>query len=53
VLRVFDDLKQRGVMVSPCAAWELRFVTHRHIGDTEVDQAISAFAGVWNDQARR
>jgi threonine aldolase len=47
------DLKQRGVMVSPCAAWELRFVTHRHIGDTEVDQAISAFAGVWNDQARR
>jgi threonine aldolase len=46
-------LKQRGVMVSPCAAWELRFVTHRHIGDAEVDQAISAFAGVWNDQARR
>lgn len=46
-------LKQRGVMVSPCAAWELRFVTHRHIGDTEVDQAISAFAGIWNEQAHR
>jgi len=40
-------LKPRGVMVSPCAAWELRFVTHRHIGDAEVDQAISAFADVW------
>jgi threonine aldolase len=41
-------LKQRGVMVSPCAAWDLRFVTHRHIGDAEVDEAISAFAAVWN-----
>jgi threonine aldolase len=40
-------LKQRGVLVSPCAAWELRFVTHRHIGDAEVDQTISAFAGAW------
>jgi threonine aldolase len=40
-------LKQRGVMVSPCATWDLRFVTHRHIGDAEVDEAISAFATVW------
>jgi threonine aldolase len=43
-------LKQRGIMVSPCAAWDLRFVTHRHIGDAEVDQAISAFAAVWKNQ---
>jgi threonine aldolase len=44
-------LKQRGIAVSPCAAWDLRFVTHRHIGDAEVDQAISAFADVWKSQA--
>ena len=44
------DLKQRGVLVSPCATWELRFVTHRHIGDADVDQAISAFAGVWKSK---
>jgi hypothetical protein len=37
-------------MVSPCAAWDLRFVTHRHIGDAEVDQAISAFAAVWENK---
>ncbi|MDB5808414.1 MAG: Threonine aldolase [Betaproteobacteria bacterium] len=43
-------LKQRGIMVSPCAAWDLRFVTHRHIGDAEVDQAISAFAAVWENK---
>jgi threonine aldolase len=41
------NLKQRGVLVSPCATWELRFVTHRHIGDAEVDQAIRAFAELW------
>jgi hypothetical protein len=33
--------------VSACATWDLRFVTHRHIGDAEIDQAISAFAKAW------
>ena len=41
------EMKQRGVLVSPCATWDLRFVTHRHIGDAEIDQAISAFAKAW------
>ncbi|MBI4190105.1 MAG: aminotransferase class I/II-fold pyridoxal phosphate-dependent enzyme [Betaproteobacteria bacterium] len=41
------QMKQRGVLVSPCATWDLRFVTHRHIGDAEVDQAIRAFADAW------
>jgi threonine aldolase len=41
------EMKQRGVLVSPCATWDLRFVTHRHIGDAEVDHAISAFAETW------
>jgi threonine aldolase len=42
-----DDLKKRGVRVSPCATWDLRFVTHRHIGDAEVDQALRAFGELW------
>ena len=41
------EMKQRGVLVSPCAMWDLRFVTHRHIGDAEVDHALSAFAETW------
>jgi threonine aldolase len=41
------EMKQRGVLVSPCATWDLRFVTHRHVGNAEVDHAISAFADAW------
>jgi threonine aldolase len=36
-------LKREGVLVSPCERHALRFVTHRHIGDAEVDHALSAF----------
>jgi threonine aldolase len=45
-----DDLKKQGVRVSPCAPWDLRFVTHRHIGDAEVDQALLAFKELWAKQ---
>ena len=41
------DLKQKGVSVSPCDAWSLRFVTHRHISPSDVDTTVSAFAGLW------
>lgn len=41
-------LKEKGILVSPCDAYALRFVTHRHIGDAEVDAAIGAFASLWN-----
>jgi threonine aldolase len=40
-------LAQKGVRVAPGAGPELRFVTHRHIGDAEVDQALSAFTELW------
>ena len=40
-------LKVRGVLVSPCEPYALRFVTHRHIGDAEIHEVISAFAAVW------
>ena len=41
------QMNQSGVLVSPCATWDWRFVTHRHIGDAEVDHAISAFSDAW------
>ena len=37
-------LNQRGVRVNACAKFALRFVTHRHIGDAEVDQTVAAVA---------
>ncbi len=44
-------LKERGVRVSPCATWELRFVTHRHIGDHEVDEALRVMGELWAGRA--
>ena len=43
-----DDLKRQGVRISAASATTLRFVTHRHIGDADVDAAISAVALLWN-----
>ena len=43
-------LAQKGVRVAPGAGPELRFVTHRHIGDAEVDQALGACAEIWKGQ---
>jgi len=42
-----DDLKQRGVLVSPADTTTLRFVTQRHVGNAEVDDAIAAVAALW------
>lgn len=39
-----EDLKRAGVLVSPCDVYALRFVTHRHIGPADVDEAVSRFA---------
>jgi threonine aldolase len=41
------DLKARGVLVGAADAWSLRFVTHRHVGNAEVDTAAEAFAQLW------
>lgn len=40
-------LKARGVLVAPCAPFALRFVTHRHISEKDVDSAADAFHSVW------
>ncbi len=42
-----SDLKQRAVMVSPADTYALRFVTHRHVGNAEIDEAIKAVAALW------
>ena len=42
-----EALKERGILVSPCDAYALRFVTHRHIGEAEIDATVNAFAGLW------
>jgi threonine aldolase len=39
-------LAKENVRVSPCERYALRFVTHRHIGDGEIDEALRAFEKV-------
>src|SRR6185295_2633987 len=41
------DLKQKGVVVSPCDIYSLRFVTHRHVSAADVDATAGAFASLW------
>lgn len=45
-------LERLGIRVSPCEPCALRFVTHRHAGDAEIDAAIAAFSRAWNDGLR-
>jgi threonine aldolase len=41
------DLQQKGILVSPCETYALRFVTHRHTGEADVDATLNAFAKLW------
>jgi threonine aldolase len=45
-------LKERGILVSPSERYALRFVTHRHIGEVEVDAAAAAFTEIWERNKR-
>jgi threonine aldolase len=40
------QLERDGVRVSPCERYALRFVTHRHIGDADIDKTVQAFSSV-------
>ena len=42
-----EQFASRGIAVSPADPGSLRFVTHRHIGNAEVDTAIAACAEIW------
>jgi threonine aldolase len=40
------ELKGLGVLVRPWGPQRLRCVTHRHVGEREIDRALAAFASV-------
>jgi threonine aldolase len=42
-------LERGGIRVSPCERYALRFVTHRHIGESEIDEALNAFERAWRE----
>jgi threonine aldolase len=46
------DLEAEGIATSDYGRSQLRFVTHRHIGRVEVEQAIAAVRRVWERSAR-
>jgi threonine aldolase len=45
------QLQSHGVRVSAADTWSLRFVTHRHIGNADIDDAITACSMVWQQRA--
>ncbi len=45
-----EDFKTHGIAVSPADSVSLRFVTHRHISDADVDAAISACRTIWKQR---
>lgn len=47
-----EAFSKRGIAVSPGDAQSLRFVTHRHIGNAEVDAAIAACGEIWRSSVR-
>ena len=46
-----DHLLAEGVWTSDYGRSQLRFVTHRHIGRAEVEQAVAAIRRVWERHA--
>src|ERR1043166_2400492 len=41
------DLKQLGIWVADYGSVQIRLVTHRHIGEAEVEKAVSAMGTLW------
>ena len=41
-----ERLERKNIRVSPCERYALRFVTHRHITDADVDECLRAFDSV-------
>ena len=42
-----EEFAQHGIAVSPADSASLRFVTHRHISNNDVDAAVSACTEIW------
>jgi threonine aldolase len=51
--RWVEDLAAEGVATSDYGRTQLRFVTHRHIGAVEVEQAVAAMRRVWERSLSR
>lgn len=47
-----EDFRTRGIAVSPADSGSLRFVTHRHIDNTDIDAAIAACREIWKSGVR-
>jgi threonine aldolase len=47
-----EDFKARGIAVSPADSVSLRFVTHRHISNADVDAAINACREIWKSATK-
>lgn len=45
-----EAFRAQGIAVSPADSVSLRFVTHRHISNADVDAAISACRAFWNQR---
>lgn len=43
-------LERRGVRVGAWDVWQIRAVTHRHIDDAAISQAVAAFRAEWQDR---
>jgi threonine aldolase len=48
-----QSLEAIGVRVSPCERYALRFVTHRHIGERDIDETLNAFERAWRSARAR
>lgn len=47
-----EDFRTRGIAVSPADSGSLRFVTHRHIDNSDVDVTIAACREIWKSGVR-
>ncbi len=47
-----EEFKIQGIAVSPADSASLRFVTHRHITNADVDTAVAACREIWKNSIR-
>lgn len=47
-----EDFKARGIAVSPADSGSLRFVTHRHISNADIDTATNACREIWKSATK-
>lgn len=48
-----QTMEKSGVRVSPCDRYALRFVTHRHVAERDIDDCVDAFERAWRGASGR